>query len=91
MVIQEFVNRLAAKSDISKAKARLALDEFIQCIHESLSDEGRVAIPHLGTLTVKRREERTIKSGLPNVGERVVPASNGIRFKPAKSLKESVN
>ena len=86
----ELIAQMAAVAGISNEKARIALDTAIIAIGGALSEGDDAAIMGFGTFSLQRREARTGRN--PSTGEPIqIEASNAIRFKPAKSLRDAVN
>lgn len=92
---------MAGKSDIvehlantvegmTKKLAGEATEAVFDCIGSALADGERVQIPGFGTFQVSHRQERQGRN--PKTKEAItIPASNSVRFKPGKALKDSVN
>lgn len=74
---------------ISKESAAQAVDAVIETIVEGLAGGNQIYIKEIGTMEVYKRPER---QGInPATGEKItIKASNGIRFKASKTLKENV-
>ncbi|MDR2405777.1 MAG: HU family DNA-binding protein [Deltaproteobacteria bacterium] len=90
MTKAELVARLAEDAHINQAQATKALQSFIATVTEQVKDTGAITIAGLGTFAVSRRKAR---SGInPRTKEPLkIPASNTVRFKCAKALKEYLN
>lgn len=75
---------------LSRNQAGEAVDCVFDCISNHLTDGERVQIPGFGTFVVS---ERAARDGInPATRQRIrIPASKGVRFKPAKDLKEKLN
>lgn len=62
----------------------------VNAITECLVDEGGVTLSRLGSLDVKKRNERIINN--PSTGQRMlVPPKLVVNFKPVSSAKEKMN
>lgn len=86
----DIVDEVAAKVDVSKKQAADAFDAVLEAITSSLKEGERVQLPGFGSFSVSRREARMGRN--PATGARIhIPASNSVRFKMGKDLKESVN
>ena len=88
------VHDAAAAKNIEITKK--ATGELIDLVFEEVSkaiqdkDKQRFAYPSFGTFSVKTRKEREGRN--PRTKEAItIPASNTISFKPAPSLKDSLN
>ena len=90
MTKSEFVEKLVAKTGLTKAAADRVLGAFVDTVNEVLRDEGRFALVNFGTFTVTERKERQGRN--PQTGEPLtIPASKVVKFHPGKQLKESLN
>ena len=87
----DIVDRLASTVEgLTKKAATEVLEGIFAHIQESLADGERVQIPGFGTFMVSARKEREGRN--PRTGETMtIPASNSVRFKPGKALKDAVN
>ena len=90
MTKTELVEKIAKDSDISKAAAAKAVNSFLGNITKELKKkEGKVTLVGFGTFTKVRRKAR--KGRNPQTGEAIkIKASNSVRFKPGKTLKDSI-
>lgn len=86
----ELVNAIAAKTELSKKDADLALKAFIDVVGDELSKGEKVQLAGFGTFEVSERAER---EGInPRTKETItIPASKSPKFKAMKALKEKVN
>lgn len=86
----ELIDRVASNADLSKSDASKALDAIVGGISSALSNGDSVSLIGFGTFSVSRREARTGRN--PQTGETLhIAASNQVRFKAGKALKDSVN
>lgn len=86
----EFVEAVAARSDMSKADAATAVDAVLDSVAEALKKGDQVTLVGFGTFVVRRREARTGRN--PRTGEPLeIAASNVPSFKAGKALKDAVN
>ena len=86
---QELITAISIKANLSKKDAAAALTALTDVITEALKDEGKLAIPSLGTFELRERAARTGKN--PRTGEKVeISAKRVPAFKPAKALKDAV-
>ena len=90
MTKSELVAKIAEEAHINQAQANKALQSFIATVSEQVKDPGTISISGLGTFVITRRQAR---SGInPRTKEPIkIPASNSVRFKCAKALKDSLN
>ena len=86
----EMVERLAARTDQTRAAAREAVDSAFGMIGEALADGEEVQLPGFGTFTAKARPARTERN--PRTGEAIsIAASKSPSFKAGKTLKDAMN
>lgn len=86
----EFVDAVAAKSDMSKTDAAAAVDAVLDSVTEALKKGDQVTLVGFGTFLVRKREARTGRN--PRTGEPLeIAASNVPSFKAGKALKDAVN
>lgn len=91
-LIESFLNisQQKGKKEMSKKYATECVDIFFQSISEVLKKEGKLSIVGFGTWNVTHREAK--KGRNPKNGqEMMIPASNVLRFKTGKNLKDSLN
>lgn len=90
MTKANLVEKFAAKAGMTKIDAERALNIFLESIQESLVTDKKLTLVGFGTFSVEERQAR--KGRNPRTGEELdIPASNVVKFKPGKTLKESVN
>ena len=86
----EMADRLAARTGLSKAMAREAVDGVFAAIGDALANGGEVRISGFGTFGSRSRPARTGRN--PRTGEAVsISASTSPTFKAGKTLKDTVN
>ena len=90
MTKQEFIDRVADKSGLSKRDAGEAVDAFLDTITETLRGRGEVAFTGFGKFTTSHRAAR--KGVNPrNPTERVdIPATTVPKFSAGSKLKQAV-
>ncbi len=90
MTKSELVGQMAEVVGITKAAANTALNSFIDCITKELKKkDGKVTLIGFGTFSKVRRKAR--KGRNPQTGAPIkIKASNAVRFKAGKKLKEAV-
>lgn len=87
---QDLIEAMAAAADISKAAAENALNSLTDCITDTLSKGGKVAIANFGGWETSQRAARTGRN--PQTGEAIkIAAATVARFKVGKRLKDAVN
>lgn len=75
---------------MSKKQGAEAFDTVFETITKHLRKDDRVQIPGFGSFAVSRRGAR--KGRNPSTGAAItIKASKGVRFKPGKELKDSLN
>lgn len=90
MTKTELVEKIAKDTGTSKAAAAEAVNSFLGNITKELKKKnGKVTLVGFGTFTKVRRKVR--KGRNPQTGEAIkIKASNSVRFKPGKTLKDSI-
>lgn len=90
MTKAELVDKMAEDAGISKTAANAALNAFTGTITKALKKkDGKVTLVGFGTFSKVRRKARTGRN--PQTGEAIkIKASNTVRFKPGKALKDAV-
>jgi DNA-binding protein HU-beta len=83
------IAQVAGETGVTKAAANSVVAALLKAASQSLKKEGRFALYGLGIFTVVKRPKR--KGRNPRTSEPVViKAHKVVRFKTAKSLKDSV-
>lgn len=86
----DLINAVAQNSGMSKVDAEKAIKATIGAISTELANGGNITLVGFGTFSVIERKERTGKN--PRTGESIkIPAKKVAKFKPGKSLAESVD
>lgn len=90
MTKAELVGQMAKDAGITKAAANMALNSFIDSITKELKKKnGKVTLVGFGTFSKVRRKAR--KGRNPQTGAPIkIKASNAVKFKAGKKLKEAV-
>ena len=90
MTKAELVDAMAKDASISKAAAAKALDSFTANVTKTLKKkDGKVTLVGFGTFSKTRRKAR--KGRNPQTGETIkIKASNAVKFKAGKKLKDSI-
>lgn len=87
---QDLIDAVASKCELTKDKARDAVDAVIHQIAAALKDGNDVRIPDFGTFKTLKRKAREGRN--PATKQTIqIPASIVPKFTPAKKLKESLN
>ena len=86
----ELIGAVASTAGISKTQASVAVEAVFGSISGELSSGGEVRLVGFGTFMVANRKATTGRN--PRTGEtNQIAASKQPKFRPGKSLKESVN
>lgn len=90
MTKTELVSAMAAQAGISKAAAEKALKAFTEGVAKALKKGDKVSLVGFGSFEVSKRAAR--KGRNPRTGAEIkIKASKVPRFRPGRSLKETVN
>jgi len=86
----ELIEQMAKDANISKSTAGQALESILAGVTDALKKkDGKVTLTGFGTFHKTRRKAR--KGRNPQTGESIkIKASNAVRFKPGKKLKDSI-
>lgn len=85
----ELVAKIAEKSDLTKAQAKVALEAILDGVTESLVDGDSVQLIGFGTFKLNHRNARTGRN--PQTGEEIqIAAANVPAFVAGKALKDAV-
>ena len=81
----ELVQAIAEKTNLTKVKAKHALDATLMSIAGALKKDDKVALIGFGTFMVVKKEER---QGInPATKEKItIPARKVVKFKPGTDL-----
>ena len=90
MTKADLVEKMAQDAGISKTAAGAALDSFVEGVTKALKKkDGKVTLVGFGTFSKTRRKAR--KGRNPQTGEMIkIKASNAVKFKAGKKLKDAV-
>lgn len=88
MIKAEIVARVAQQMGITKIKAEVAVNSFLNALRQALQRGERIELRGFGVFLVKPR-----KSGIgrnPRTGAEVpIPPGKTVRFKPGKEIRFS--
>ncbi len=88
MIKADIVTRVAQGMGITKVKAEVAVDSFLNAVRQALKRGERIELRGFGVFLVKPR-----KSGIgrnPRTGAEVpIPPGKTVRFKPGKEIRFS--
>ena len=89
MTKAELIEKLAKDNDISKALAEKVLNSVTDNISRCLKKNDKITLTGFGTFSVSKRKARTGRN--PQTGQEIqIKATKVPRFKPGKSLKDTV-
>ena len=90
MTKAELIEKMAKEAKFSKDAAGKALDSFVTNVTSALKKkDGKITLVGFGTFEKARRKAR--KGRNPQTGEAIkIKASNYVKFKPGKKLKDSI-
>lgn len=89
MTKAELVETVASKVDLPRAVAERAVNTMFDELTEALRQGDKVNISGFGTFSVSERKARTGRN--PKTGETIeIAASRAAKFKPGKTLKDSL-
>ena len=85
----ELVAKMAIDANISKAAAEKALNSFTGNVTDTLKKGEKITLTGFGTFSVVERKAR--KGRNPQTGDDItIPATNVVKFKTGKNLKDTV-
>jgi DNA-binding protein HU-beta len=86
----DLVSAIASGAGIRKTDAEKALASFTEAVQEALVSGKKVTLVGFGSFSVSHRAARTGRD--PQTKQPIqIMASNGVKFKAGKALKQSVN
>ena len=90
MTKAELIEKMAKDAGISKTAAGNALQSFMEGVAKGLKKkDGKITLIGFGTFSKVRRKAR--KGRNPQTGETIkIKASNAVKFKAGKKLKDAV-
>lgn len=90
MLKAEFVEKVATRSGLSKAKSEEAVNSVVETLKELLQEGDTMTFIGLGAFKVVTRQER--KGRNPQTGEEmIIPARKAVVFKPANPFTDYLN
>lgn len=87
---QDLIDAVAERCELTKDKARSAVEAVMDSIAQSMKAGADVRIPDFGTFKVQKRKAREGINPLTKAPIQI-PASNVPKFTPAKKLKDLLN
>ena len=90
MTKAELVDKIVAKTQMTKASADRALKAFLEAVEETLQAESKLTLTGFGTFSVEERKTRQGRN--PRTNEPLtIPACKMVKFHPGKQLKDALN
>jgi DNA-binding protein HU-beta len=87
---QEFVDRIASKTDLSRRDAAKAVDAFLETVTESLRGGNDITFTGFGKFSTQHRKERQGVNPRNPSQKVTIPAARVPRFSAGSSLKQAV-
>lgn len=82
----DLVEEIAQETNLTKAKAKEAVDALLESLSRELSSGSKVTLTGFGTFQVK--EQKSKRGRNPQTGAvMTIPAKNVVKFNPGKSLR----
>lgn len=86
---KELVERIAARTKLSRADVKKSVQEFLDQVIAELKKGNRLEFRDFGVFEVKERAARTAQN--PKTLERVrVPAKRTVKFKVGRLMRDSI-
>jgi nucleoid DNA-binding protein len=86
---KEFIHALAEKLHISQKEATKLLHQTTVVLRETLSEEEKLTLLHIGSLQVKKNTSRS--AYLPALNKKaLVPPRRVVQFHAAETIKEKL-
>ena len=90
MTKQEFVDRIASKTDLSRRDAAKAVDAFLETVTDSLRSGNDITFTGFGKFSTQHRKERQGVNPRNPSQKVTIPAARVPRFSAGSSLKQAV-
>ena len=85
----DIVDRVAQLTGYPRTQVNVTYEYIFELMTEALAGGDKVSVPGFGTFQVSERPARQGRN--PTTGEPItIAASRTVRFKPSKTLKESL-
>jgi nucleoid DNA-binding protein len=86
---REFISALAKKLNVSQKEAEKLLAYSTHAIRETVAEEKKVTLLHLGSFQLKKSASRP--AYIPALDKKaIIPPKNSIHFQPADTLKDKL-
>ena len=84
------IEKIAAKTNLSKSEVEKVISSFFETVKSSLKDKQTVRLVGFGTFSSNERKARIGRN--PQTGEEIkIPSCYHPKFKPGKEFKEYLN
>jgi DNA-binding protein HU-beta len=90
MTKAEIVTKIAKNTGLDKAAVLTTVEQFMECVKESLANDECVYLRGFGSFIVKQRATKIARNISKNTAI-VIPAHNIPSFKPAKTFMRQVS
>lgn len=85
----ELVEQIANRTGLTKRTASMAISAFADLVADALGTGEKVTLVGFGTFQVQKRKAR--QGVNPQTGQKIsIPAKDVPKFRPGRSLRESV-
>jgi len=86
---QELIDAVAAKTEVTKMAARIAVDAFLEAVSTSLAGGKKISLVGFGNFKPAQRSARMGRH--PRTGAPMeIAAATQVKFTPGKGLKDAV-
>ena len=89
MTKAEIVTKIAKNTGLDKAAVSTTIEQFMDCVKDSLAEGECVFLRGFGSFIVKERAQKVARN-ISKGTSLVIPAHNIPSFKPAKTLMKQV-
>ena len=90
MTKQEFVDKIASKTELSRRDAAKAVDAFLETVTESLKGGNDITFTGFGKFSTQHRAERQGVNPRNPSQKVTIPAARVPRFSAGSTLKQAV-
>ena len=90
MTKQEFVDKIASKTELSRRDAAKAVDAFLETVTDSLRSGNDITFTGFGKFSTQHRKERQGVNPRNPSQKVTIPAARVPRFSAGSSLKQAV-
>ena len=90
MTKQEFVDKIAAKTDLSRRDAAKAVDAFLETVTDALTSGQDITFTGFGKFSTQQRAARQGVNPLNPSQKVTIPAARVPKFSAGSSLKSAV-